>query len=60
MSWISCILMASGWLIVMAALLLLVGAAQRLGFVFAGLLIESLGIALLAYHYRSTQRGAAA
>jgi hypothetical protein len=51
--------MVSGWLIVMAALLLLSGAAQRMGFVLAGLLIEILGIALLAWHYRSIQRGAA-
>jgi hypothetical protein len=51
--------MVSGWLIVMAALLLLAGTAQRLGFVLAGLLIELLGIALLAWHYRGIQRGAA-
>ncbi len=59
MSWIGCILMVSGWLIVMAALLLLSGANQRLAFILSGLLIEILGIALLAWHYRSLQRGAA-
>jgi type IV secretory pathway TrbD component len=51
--------MVSGWLIVMAALLLLSGANQRLAFILSGLLIEILGIALLAWHYRSLQRGAA-
>jgi hypothetical protein len=51
--------MVSGWLIVMAALLLLTGTLQRLSFVAAGLLIELLGVALLAWHYRSLQRGAA-
>ncbi len=59
MSWIGCILMVSGWLIVMAALLLLTGTLQRLSFVAAGLFIELLGVALLAWHYRSLQRGAA-
>jgi len=51
--------MVSGWLIVMAALLLLAGATQRLAFVLSGILIELLGIGLLAWHYRSLQRGAA-
>lgn len=59
MSWIGCILMVSGWLIVMAALLLLTGATQRLAFVLSGILIELLGIGLLAWHFRGLQRGAA-
>ncbi len=59
MSWIGCILMVSGWLIVMAALLLLSGATQRLIFILSGILIELLGIGLLAWHYRAIQRGAA-
>jgi hypothetical protein len=59
MSWIGCILMVSGWLIAMAALLLLPGAGLRLVFVITALLIEALGLALVAWSYRSLQKGAA-
>jgi hypothetical protein len=48
----------SGWLLVLAALLLLAGTGQRLTFVIAGLLVELLGLALVAQHYRSLQRSA--
>jgi len=51
--------MVSGWLIVMAALLLLAGTTQRLIFILSGILIELLGIGLLAWHYRAIQRGSA-
>jgi hypothetical protein len=37
---------------------LLAGAGQRLAFVVAGLLVELLGLALVAQHYRLLQRGA--
>jgi hypothetical protein len=57
--WIGCLLLFSGWMIVIAALLLLAGSGQRLAFVAAGLLVELLGIALLAWHYRTLQRGIA-
>jgi hypothetical protein len=51
------LLMVSGWLLVLAALLLLAGLGQRFVFVLAGLLVELLGLALVAQRYRSLQRG---
>jgi hypothetical protein len=59
MSWIGCILMVSGWLIAMAALLLLPGAGLRLAFVITALLVEALGLSLVAWSYRVVQKGAA-
>jgi hypothetical protein len=49
--------MVSGWLLVLAALLLLAGLGQRFAFVLAGLLVELLGLALVAQRYRALQRG---
>jgi len=49
--------MVSGWLLALAALLLLAGLGQRFAFVLAGLLVELLGLGLVAYRYRSLQRG---
>ncbi len=51
------LLMVSGWLLVLAALLLLAGLGQRFAFVLAGLLVELLGLALVAQRYRALQRG---
>ncbi len=51
------LLMLSGWLLVFAALLLLAGLGQRFTFVVAGLLVECLGLALVAMRYRALQRG---
>ncbi len=51
------LLMVSGWLLALAALLLLAGLGQRFAFVLAGLLVELLGLGLVAYRYRSLQRG---
>jgi hypothetical protein len=47
--------MVSGWLIVMAALVLLTRLAERYGFVVAGFAVEVLGLVLLAQRYRSMQ-----
>ena len=55
MSFVGCLLMVSGWLIAIAALLLLVGAGQRLAFVMAGLLVECIGLVLVAHSYRALQ-----
>lgn len=52
---IGCLLMLSGWLIVMAAVVLLPRIAERFGFVTAGLAVEVLGLVLLAQQYRSLQ-----
>lgn len=49
--WIGCGLLASGWFIAMASLLLLASLGQRFGFVVAGLAVEVLGLALLARGY---------
>ncbi len=57
MKWIGCLLLVSGWMIVATALLLLAGLGQRFAFVAAGLLVECLGLGLLAQHYRALQRG---
>jgi hypothetical protein len=59
MTLIGYLLMLSGWLLVFAALFLLEGLGQRFGFVVAGLLVELLGLALIAVRYRSLQRGPA-
>jgi hypothetical protein len=48
----------SGWVLALAALVLLAGTGQRLAFVIAGMLVELLGLALVAQHYRSLQKGA--
>jgi hypothetical protein len=51
------LLLVSGWLLVFASLFLLAGLGQRLTFVVAGLLVELLGLTLIALRYRSLQRG---
>ena len=48
--------MVSGWLIAIAALLLLVGPGQRVAFVMAGLLVEFIGLVLVAQSYRALQK----
>ncbi len=58
MGFVGYLFLISGWLLVLAALLLLAGTGQRLTFVIAGLLVELLGLALVAQHYRSLQRSA--
>ena len=57
MSWIGCGLLASGWIIVMASLLLLTSLGQRFGFVAAGLAVEVMGLALVARGLMLRQRG---
>jgi hypothetical protein len=59
MTLIGYLLMLSGWLLVFASLFLLAGLGQRFTFDVAGLLVELLGLALIAMRYRSVQRGAA-
>ncbi len=58
MSFIGYLLMVSGWLLTLAALVLLAGLGQRFAFVVAGLFVELLGFALIAQHYKTQQRGA--
>jgi ABC-type transport system involved in cytochrome bd biosynthesis fused ATPase/permease subunit len=56
-SLIGYLLLVSGWLLVFASLFLLAGLGQRFTFVIAGLLVELLGLALIALRYRSLQKG---
>jgi hypothetical protein len=56
LSFIGYVFLFSGWLLVVAALLLLAGTGERAVFVVAGLLVEVLGLALLARYYRAVQR----
>jgi hypothetical protein len=55
---IGCLLLFSGWLIVVAALVMLAGFAQRATFVAAGMGVEVLGLVLLTQAYISKQRSA--
>ena len=56
MKLIGCLLLLSGWLIVMAALDVLTAYQQRAAFLFAGLAVEGLGLALLTYGYTTAER----
>ena len=56
MKLIGCLLLFSGWLIVVAALVMLAGFAQRAAFVAAGMGVEVLGLVLLTQAYTSKQR----
>jgi len=49
------VLLISGWALVLAALVLLGGLGQRLGFILAGLGVESLGLYLLASGCKALQ-----
>jgi len=53
---IGCLLLFSGWIIVVAALLMLATFAQRAAFVAAGMGVEVLGLFLLTQAYTSIQR----
>ena len=56
MKLIGCLLLLSGWLIVIAALVMLAAFAQRAAFVVAGIGVEILGLVLLTNAYTSLQR----
>jgi hypothetical protein len=49
------VLLISGWALVVAALILLPGAGQRLAFIVVALAVELLGLFLLASGYKSLQ-----
>jgi len=53
---IGCLLLLSGWVIVLAALVMLPAFAQRAAFIAAGLGTEILGLALLTRAYTAQQR----
>ena len=47
------VLLISGWALVLAALVLLGGTAQRLAFILAGIAVELLGMHLLGSTYKA-------
>ncbi len=51
-----CLLLISGWMIVLAALVLLPGLAARAGFVAAGIAVEIIGLGLIARGQVTEQR----
>jgi len=53
---VGCVLLLSGFAIVLAALVLLTALSQRFAFVAAGFAIELLGLALLTHGYKSLQK----
>jgi hypothetical protein len=53
---VGCLLLLSGFFIVLAALVLLGGFSQRLGFVTAGLAIEALGLGLLTQGHKPIEK----
>jgi len=53
---IGCLLLVSGWLIVLASLVMLHSVAQRAAFIAAGIGTEALGLALLTHAYTALQR----
>ena len=58
MKLIGCVLLLSGWLLVLAALVMLPGLAERAAFISAGIAVEILGLALLTRAYTNLQRSA--
>lgn len=58
MKLIGCSLLFSGWLIVVAALVMLTAFLQRAAFISAGLGIEIVGLVLLTQAYTAMQRRA--
>ena len=52
----ACLLLLSGFFIVLAALALLTSLAQRSAFVGAGFGVEILGLSLLTQSYRSVRK----
>ena len=53
---IGCLLLVSGWLIVLAAVVMLAALAQRSAFMAAGLGVEILGLSLLAQAYKEVSQ----
>ena len=49
------VLLISGWALVLAALMLLSGTAQRLGFVLAAIAVELLGLHIFGSGYKALQ-----
>jgi uncharacterized membrane protein len=53
---VACLLLLSGFFIVLVALVLLASIGQRFAFIVAGFGVEVLGVALLTQSYRPTHK----
>jgi hypothetical protein len=53
---VACVLLLSGFFLVLTALVLLTSLAQRFAFVGAGFGVEILGLSLLTQSYRSIHK----
>jgi hypothetical protein len=53
---VACVLLLSGFFIVLAALVLLTSMGQRSAFVGAGFAVEFLGLSLLTQAYRTNRK----
>ena len=56
MKLVACLLLLSGFFLVLAALVMLTSLAQRSAFVGAGFGVEILGLSLLTQSYRSIRK----
>ena len=56
MKLVACVLLLSGFFIVLAALVLLTSLQQRFAFVAAGFGVEVLGLSLLTQAYKTMRR----
>lgn len=56
MKLVGCLLLISGFVLAVAALVLLTTLGQRFAFVGAGLGVEALGVTLLTQGYKPTQK----
>jgi len=53
---VACLLLLSGFFLVLAALVMLTSLAQRSAFVGAGFGVEVLGLSLLTHAYKTVRR----
>ena len=58
MKLIGCLLLLSGWVIALAALVMLTTLGQRAAFVASGIAVEILGLVLLTRSYTAEQQRA--
>ena len=56
MKLVACLLLLSGFFLVLASLVLLASLAQRSAFVAAGFGVEVLGLSLLTHAYKTMRR----
>jgi hypothetical protein len=59
MCWLGFGLLLAGWLLVIAALILLAGAPALVAFLLAGLAVESLGLTFVVRSHRIPRRSRA-